>query len=96
MFNEIITKSIRAVCEAFSVQAKVLYNSHTENATALRWCAVGVLSEYFSDLQLSEVLPIGRKCINKIRNAYVRRFRRWSERQMLDEVRKIIVAVIGE
>ena len=96
MFNEIITESIRAVCEAFSMQSKVLYNSHTESATALRWCAVGVLSEYFSDSQLSAVLPIGRKCINKIRNAYVRRFRRWSERQMLDEVRKIIVAVIGE
>ena len=96
MFNEIITKSIKAVCEAFSVQAKVLYNSHTENATALRWCAVGVLSEYFSGSQLSAVLPIGRKCINKIRNAYVGRFRRWSEKQLLEEVRKIIVAVIGE
>lgn len=96
MFDKIITESIRAVCEAFSIQAKVLYNSHTESATALRWCAVGVLTEYFTDSQLSGVLPIGRKCINKIRNAYERRFRRWSERQMLDEVRRIIVAVIGE
>lgn len=96
MFDNIITESIRAVCEAFSIQAKVLYNSHTESATALRWCAVGVLTEYFTDSQLSGVLPIGRKCINKIRNAYERRFRRWSERQMLDEVRRIIVAVIGE
>lgn len=96
MFNEIIIESIRAVCEAFSMQTKVLYNSHTENATALRWCAVGVLTEYFTDSQLSGVLPIGRKCINKIRNAYERRFRRWSERQLLDEVRRIIVGIIGE
>lgn len=91
-----IRNLISQLLTVYEIDFDTFIKSRTEEVTTIRYAVITAMCDYFTDIEISKSTKLCRSAVNKIRNAYVRRFKRWSERQMLDEVRKIIVAVIGE
>lgn len=96
MFKKIIFNIVVAAASELEVPTEVLFSSNREEVASVRYAIVGALSEYFSDAQLAEALPVGRKCINKIRNCYRRRLCRWSDRQLLESVRCVCAQMLAQ
>ena len=96
MFKKIIFDIAVSAASELEVPPEVLFSSNREEVASARYAIVGALSEYFSDAQLAVALPVGRKCINKIRNCYRRRLCRWSDRQLLEQSRSVCAQMLAD
>ena len=96
MFKKIIFDIAVSAASELEVPPEVLFSSNREEVASARYAIVGAMSEYFSDAQLTVALPVGRKCINKIRNCYRRRLCRWSDRQLLETARSVCAQMLAD
>lgn len=78
---------IGKVCEMTELSVGKVFKSHQEECVDARYLVIAVLSERFSDRQISEISGWSIAMVNKARNSFDKRCRfRWGLKRLYKEI----------
>lgn len=84
IFNEVMEN----VCNAMELDADSVKSSHKEECVDARYVVIAVLSERYSDRQISEISGWSLAMVNKARNSFVNRCKyRWGLKELYKELK---------
>lgn len=74
MYREVVS----AVCRTTGIDEYSLFNSNSEEAVDARYLLIHFLSQKLTDIQISHLTKLTRQAVNKIRNNFQHRIKKWS------------------
>lgn len=75
---ELYRKMVVVVCTETGVCETDLIHSNSEEAVDARYILIHLLSQRFSDSQISRLTTLTRQSVNKIRNNFQYKIAKWS------------------
>lgn len=91
--NDYFQNIVSIVCRHSGIDETRIYNSNKEACVDARYVLVHLLSQKFTDEEISTFTGLSRTCANKIRNSFRYKLKKFSVKCMMEDICKEVNAM---